>query len=81
MADPTAPQKNVTLGMDDLKGIPPTFFLGMGGSGGRVVDVLAKRLKSEPFWPRLSKLVHFVCIDTDANDLARLARRVETSNI
>jgi len=81
MADQQNPAKPVVLGFDDLKGIPPTFFLGMGGSGGRVVDVLARRLKSEPTWHKFSKLIHFVCIDTDANDLARLARRVETSNI
>lgn len=80
MADQSAP-KPVMLGFDDLKGVPPTFFLGMGGSGGRVVDVLAKRLKSEPTWAKFSKLIHFICIDTDANDLSRLARRVETSNI
>lgn len=78
---PPQPQKPVVLGFDDLKGVPPTFFLGMGGSGGRVVDVLAKRLKAEPTWARFQKLIHFICVDTDANDLSRLARRVETSNI
>ena len=78
---PPQPQKPVVLGFDALKGVPPTFFLGMGGSGGRVVDVLARRLKAEPTWARFQKLIHFVCVDTDANDLSRLARRVETSNI
>ncbi len=79
--EPNPAQKPVALGFDDLKGVPPTFFIGMGGSGGRVVDVLAQRLKSEPTWPKFQKLIHFLCVDTDANDLARLAKRVETSNI
>ena len=81
--DPQNPPaaKPMALGFDDLKGVPPTFFLGMGGSGGRVVDVLARRLMAEPTWDKYKKLLHFINVDTDANDLARLARRSETSNI
>ena len=74
-------KRPLLLHFDDLKGVPPTFFIGIGGSGGRVVDVLAQRLRSEPTWSRFSELIHFVCVDTDRNDLARIARRVEPSHI
>ncbi len=59
----------------------PTFFIGLGGSGGRVVDVLAKRLASDPNFDRFADLVHFVAVDTDQNDLTRLHREVHKSNI
>ena len=59
----------------------PTFFIGLGGSGGRVVDVLAKRLASDPNFDRFADLVHFVAVDTDQNDLSRLHREVHKSNI
>lgn len=59
----------------------PTFFIGLGGSGGRVVDVLARRLAAEEHWPRFADLIHFVTVDTDANDLARLSGRIQKTNI
>lgn len=59
----------------------PTFFIGLGGSGGRVVDVLARRLSADPSFPRYADLVHFVAVDTDQNDLQRLHREVHKSNI
>ncbi len=66
------------LGLNKLR---PTFFIGLGGSGGRVVDVLAHRLASEPAFERFRELVHFVAVDTDLNDLNRLHPRVMKSNI
>ena len=59
----------------------PTFFIGLGGSGGRVVDVLARRLANDPNFVRFADLVHFVAVDTDQNDLGRLHREVHKSNI
>jgi len=59
----------------------PTLFIGLGGSGGRVVDVLARRLLAEEAWPRYADLLHFTVVDTDANDLARLSGRIEKSSI
>lgn len=59
----------------------PTFFIGLGGSGGRVVDVLARRLAADPNFERFSDLVHFIAVDTDQNDLSRLHREVHKSNI
>lgn len=59
----------------------PTFFIGLGGSGGRVVDVLARRLAGDPNFDRFADLVHFVAVDTDQNDLSRLHREVHKSNI
>ncbi len=59
----------------------PTFFIGLGGSGGRVVDVLARRLVTEEHWERFDDLIHFVVVDTDANDLARLSGRIQKTNI
>ena len=60
------------LGMDRLSDMRPTFFIGLGGSGGRVVDVLARRLRREPSWDRFRDLIQFISIDTDAGDLQRL---------
>ena len=59
----------------------PTFFIGLGGSGGRVVDVLARRLANDPNFDRFADLVHFIAVDTDQNDLGRLHREVHKSNI
>ena len=69
------------LGFDDLSTIPPTFFIGLGGSGSRVIHSLAQRLENEPNWSRFRNLIHFICIDTDRDDLSRLSRVSELSNI
>ncbi|MCC6622012.1 MAG: hypothetical protein IT385_12190 [Deltaproteobacteria bacterium] len=69
------------LGTDPGTKLPPTFFIGLGGSGGRVVDVLARRLAAESSFARFEDLVHFVVVDTDQNDLARLHGRILKSNI
>jgi len=69
------------LGTDPATKLPPTFFIGLGGSGGRVVDVLARRLAAEPSFARFEDLVHFIVLDTDQNDLTRLHGRILKSNI
>ena len=66
------------LGTDKLA---PTFFIGLGGSGGRVVDVLARRLAAEATSTRFLDLLHFLVVDTDQNDLDRIHGRVLKSNI
>lgn len=63
------------LGLNRQDTLPPTFFIGLGGSGGRVVDILAQRLRAEAAWPKFSELVHFITIDTDQGDLDRLIKR------
>ncbi len=72
---------NMLLGLRELQNLPPTFFIGLGGSGSRVVDTLARRLRREPSWERFRGLIHFVAIDTDQSDLDRISERCETSNI
>ena len=48
--------------------ITPTFFLGVGGVGSRIVDRIAARAASLPNWEsQLRPLTAFISIDT--NDL------------
>lgn len=53
--------------------VTPTLFVGLGGSGGKAIGRIAKRLRSTPDYELKHKsLVRFVAIDTNAADLARL---------
>ena len=72
---------NMLLGLRELQNLPPTFFIGLGGSGSRVIDKLAWRLRREPSWERFRELIHFIAVDTDQSDLDRISERCETSNI
>ncbi|MCB9678570.1 MAG: hypothetical protein H6737_25940 [Alphaproteobacteria bacterium] len=47
----------------------PTLFVGLGGAGSRVVNLLAGKLKRHPHWNRLKELTHFCVIDTNKDDL------------
>ncbi|MBN2797804.1 MAG: hypothetical protein JXX28_01535 [Deltaproteobacteria bacterium] len=47
----------------------PILFVGLGGAGSRVVDLLAGKLKRHPHWHKLQDLTHFVVIDTNKDDL------------
>jgi hypothetical protein len=47
----------------------PTLFIGLGGAGSRVVNLLADKLTRHPQWSRLSDLTHFCVIDTNKDDL------------
>ena len=47
----------------------PTFFIGLGGSGGRVVDVLARRLATDPGFSRFADLVPFYAADRGTSAL------------
>jgi hypothetical protein len=55
--------------------VTPTLFVGLGGSGGRAVGRIAKRLRDQPdFDLRYRTLVRFMAIDTNDADLARLRK-------
>ena len=59
------------MGMLSADRFSPVLFLGLGGAGSRVVNLLAGKLRSHPHWDRLSDLVHFVVVDTNKDDLSR----------
>ena len=53
--------------------VTPTLFIGLGGSGGKAIARIARRLRTSPEWERKYRdLVRFVGIDTNAADLAKL---------
>jgi len=54
--------------------IIPTMFLGMGGTGSRIVDRIASRAARLPNWEsQLRPLTHFVSVDTNELDQHKLA--------
>jgi Tubulin like len=57
----------------------PTIFLGLGGSGGKVVDALAAKLLRHPHFHRFQDLIHFVALDTNKADLG-LMKHVPNAN-
>ncbi|MCA9701863.1 MAG: hypothetical protein KC431_30360, partial [Myxococcales bacterium] len=55
--------------------VTPTLFVGLGGSGGRAVGRIAKRLRAHnDFELQYRNLVRFIAIDTNDADLARLRK-------
>jgi hypothetical protein len=52
----------------------PFIFVGLGGSGNKVVDRIARKLHGHPDWHRIDGLAHFVAIDTNKHDLSRLTQ-------
>lgn len=55
--------------------VTPTLFVGLGGSGGKAVGRIAKRLRAhEDFDHQYRSLVRFLAIDTNDADLARLRK-------
>jgi|GEM_PF-1440725 len=60
------------MGLLETDKYKPTLFVGLGGNGGKIVDILAGKLKRHPHWDRVKQLVHFVAIDTNKNDLDAL---------
>lgn len=47
----------------------PFLFMGLGGSGGKIVNAMAAKLTRHPNWARIRELCHFVVIDTNKADL------------
>ena len=47
----------------------PTIFIGLGGSGSKIVNAVAGKLRRHPNWQRFRDLIHAVCIDTNKADL------------
>ena len=47
----------------------PFIFIGLGGSGAKVVNAIAGKLHRHPNWSRIQTLCHFVGIDTNKHDL------------
>ncbi|MCB9704885.1 MAG: hypothetical protein H6711_23620 [Myxococcales bacterium] len=55
--------------------VTPTLFVGLGGSGGKAVGRIAKRLRAhEDFEHQYRGLIRFLAIDTNDADLARLRK-------
>ncbi|HEV7506939.1 MAG TPA: tubulin-like doman-containing protein [Thermoanaerobaculia bacterium] len=53
--------------------IIPTMFVGMGGTGSRIVDRIAARAERLPNWEsQLQPLTHFVSVDTNELDQNKL---------
>ena len=46
----------------------PTLFVGLGGHGGKIVNLLGKKLRRHPHWSRIESMTHFVAIDTNKDD-------------
>ncbi|PRP94482.1 Tubulin-like protein CetZ [Enhygromyxa salina] len=55
--------------------VTPTLFVGLGGSGGRAVGRIAKRLRAHSDYDlQFRSLVRFIAVDTNDADLARLRK-------
>ena len=62
--------------------IVPTMFIGMGGTGSRIVDRIAMRAARLPHWEsHLRALTQFVCVDTSHSDLKMLSYIPENNRI
>ena len=56
------------LGKDKFK---PTVFVGLGGNGGKIVNLLASKLRRHPHWNRIAPMTSFLAIDTNMDDLQK----------
>jgi hypothetical protein len=62
--------------------IAPSIFIGLGGTGSRIVDRIARRAMGLPHWEsHLSALTQFVGIDTNVHDQSILEKIPETNRI
>lgn len=57
----------------------PTMFLGLGGSGSKVVNAIAGKLRQHPNFDNFRHLIHAVAIDTNKADLNSM-KNVPDSN-
>ena len=64
----------VNPGPIEPQSLYPHIFIGLGGSGSRVIDRIAGRLERLPQWEtKMQGLFHFLAIDTNDFDLKDLA--------
>ncbi len=62
--------------------IVPSIFIGLGGTGSRIVDRIATRAMGLPHWEsHLSSLTQFVSIDTSSSDQKLLNKIPEANRI
>src|SRR3974390_30538 len=62
--------------------IVPSMFIGLGGTGSRIVDRIATRAYALPYWDsHLKSLTQFVCIDTNPKGLPILRKVPPTNRI
>jgi hypothetical protein len=57
------------MGVLDGRKFKPALFVGLGGNGGKIVNLLAGRLRRHPNWKRIEAITHFIAIDTNKDDL------------
>lgn len=60
------------MGLLSAERFKPTLFVGLGGNGGRIVSVMARKLRRHPSWPNIASMTHFLAIDTNKDDLDKL---------
>lgn len=51
----------------------PILFVGLGGNGGKIVDLMARKLRRHPHWARIAPMTSFLAIDTNMDDLQKLS--------
>src|SRR5690242_8898914 len=60
----------------------PSMFIGLGGTGSRIVDRIATRASALPYWDsHLKSLTQFVAVDTNSKDLPILRKIPQTNRI
>ena len=57
----------------------PTLFVGLGGSGSRVVNMIQGKVRRHPNYAKFRELIHAMCIDTNKADLGAM-KNVPDSN-
>jgi len=57
----------------------PTLFVGLGGSGSRVVNMIQGKVRRHPNYAKFRELIHAMCIDTNKADLGSM-KNVPDSN-
>jgi hypothetical protein len=56
----------------ETNSVSPTLFVGLGGSGSRIIDRVSEKLRQRWNWEQYRDLVHFFAIDTNSADLEGL---------
>ena len=65
-----------------MSNIVPSLFIGLGGTGSRIVDRIAMRASRLPQWrSHLEELTQFVCLDSNSHDLKLLKNIPEPNRL